>query len=73
MWVSFSPEGGEDDRDFSWTSGPRWRDDEQAFIACAQILELADGMEAFLHAFGDEHLPKKPADAPPLALEPGAE
>jgi len=48
MWASHSIES-EDESGLQtlWTSHPRWRNDEQALIACAQTLELADGLEHF--------------------------
>lgn len=59
MWTSHRPE--QQDGAFSWSSGPRWRDDEQALIACAQTLELADEMVTLLEAFRDRYvLPKSP-------------
>lgn len=35
----------------SWTNEPRWRDDEQALIACATTVELADEMEMCLRRY----------------------
>lgn len=40
----------------TWTNYPRWRSDEEAFIACAQILELADAMETLLSQFYARHI-----------------
>ena len=40
----------------TWTSSPRWRSDEQALIACAQTLELADAMVAALSRFARRHV-----------------
>jgi hypothetical protein len=57
MWVSHTIEG-DDESGYrtSWTSYPRWRDDEQAMVACAQTLELAEAMEYFLHRFAAAHV-----------------
>jgi hypothetical protein len=51
---------------FSWRSAPRWRGDEQAMVACAQTLELADAMEAYLRRFAQRHL------GPPRRRNPSA-
>jgi hypothetical protein len=40
----------------SWTSYPRWRSEEQALVACAHVLELADAMEILLSQFCKRHL-----------------
>lgn len=45
MWASMTPD---EDQHFTWQSSPRWRSDEQALIACAQTLELADAMTHLL-------------------------
>lgn len=37
---------------FTWASGPRWRDERQGLIACAQTLELAAAMSAGLTRLG---------------------
>lgn len=57
MWASHSIEG-DDESGYrtSWTSYPRWRDDEQAMVACAQTLELAEAMEHFLRRFAAVHV-----------------
>jgi hypothetical protein len=57
MWASHSVEG-DDESGYhtSWSSGPHWRNDEQAMVACAQTLELAEGMEYFLRAFAVRHV-----------------
>lgn len=57
MWVSHSIEGDDESGlHTSWSSHPRWRDDEQALVACAQTLELANGMEYFLLEFAVRHV-----------------
>ena len=58
MWSAHRIEGEDGDGTYraSWQSTPRWRDDEQAFIACAQTLELADAMEFFLREFCHRHV-----------------
>ena len=63
MWASMKPEQDEA-RSFSWSSYPRWRDD-QGLIACAQVLELADAMEMQLRRFAVEHLGVEPEIAFP--------
>jgi hypothetical protein len=40
----------------TWTNYPRWRSDNEALIACAQILELADAMEVLLNQFYARHI-----------------
>jgi hypothetical protein len=57
MWASHTIEGDEQSGlRTTWTSYPRWRDDEQAMVACAQTLELADAMESLLRAFAERHV-----------------
>lgn len=65
MWASHSIEGDDESGlHTSWSSHPRWRNDEQAMIACAQTLELAEGMEHFLRQFAANHvLPSPPVRA----------
>lgn len=63
MWASHTVEG-DDESGYrtSWTSYPRWRNDEQAMVACAQTLELAEAMQHFLRQFALAHvLPLRPA------------
>jgi hypothetical protein len=36
----------------SWASGPRWKDERQGLIACAQTVELADAMEQAIKNLG---------------------
>jgi len=55
MWASVKPGEGEE-RDFTWQSAPRWRSDEQALIACAQTLELADAMTVLLTRFAERYV-----------------
>lgn len=57
MWASHIIED-EDESGFrtTWTSYPRWRTEEQALIACAQTLELANAMEFFLRQFCERHV-----------------
>lgn len=40
----------------TWTSYPRWRNEEHALIACAQTLELADATEFYLRRFCERHV-----------------
>jgi hypothetical protein len=53
MWASMVP--GEDGQ-FTWRSAPRWRSDEQLFIACAQTIELATAMSSLLGEFAERHV-----------------
>lgn len=39
-----------------WTSESEWRREEQALIACAQTLELAEALTTYLHNFAGRHL-----------------
>ena len=57
MWAAHDVED-EDTGNFgmSWTSYPRWRSDEQALVACAQTLELAEAMTFFLREFFERHV-----------------
>jgi hypothetical protein len=57
LWASHRVEGK--DEAFlhtSWSSAPRWRNDEQALVACAQTLELAEAMVTYLHNFAGRYL-----------------
>lgn len=57
MWASVSIEGeSESGLRTSWASRPRWRSEEQALIACAQTLELANAMEYLLRGFCERHV-----------------
>ena len=51
----------EDGNRFSWGSEPRWKDDKDLRIACAQVLELSEGIAALLKVFGRRHLVVKSA------------
>jgi hypothetical protein len=54
MWVSHRIDGGDDDlRTVEWSSAPRWRDEEQAKLACSLLLEVTDGMYGALAALGE--------------------
>ena len=55
MWSPFVlSDGGES---FSWTSYPRWRNDEQAMVAAALTLEVSDATHTLLSNFGGRYLP----------------
>jgi hypothetical protein len=56
MWAAHSIEGDEESMTTSWTSYPRWRSEDQALIACAQILELAEAMDYYLREFFERHV-----------------
>jgi len=54
MWSPFVLSDGGDS--FSWTSYPRWRNDEQAMIAAALTLEVSDATHILLGNFGRRYL-----------------
>ena len=59
MWASWSIADDDDEQGSRlawWTNEPRWRNDKQALIACAQMLELSDAMLVYLRRFRDRHL-----------------
>jgi len=59
LWTSHSVVESDDEDSagtWSWQSAPHWRADKDMLIACAQLLELADAMEAYLEIFGDKFL-----------------
>lgn len=57
MWTPHAIEGeNENGLQTSWASRPRWRSEDEALIACAQTLELADAMEALLREFYRRHV-----------------
>jgi hypothetical protein len=35
----------------SWSSAPHWKNDRDALVSCAQLLELANAMEAYMKVF----------------------
>ena len=55
MWASVIPSDDED-RSISWASSPRWRSEEEALIACAQTIELADAMTSLLRRFAQRYV-----------------
>jgi hypothetical protein len=55
MWAPLSLED-KDTRRFSYSSGPRWKDEQQALVACAQTLEMAAAMEFALRRFAEQHV-----------------
>jgi hypothetical protein len=64
MWASHTIDG---DNHSTWTSSPRFRSEEQALIACAHTIELADGMVFYLRAFAIRHLLPAWGIAPPAS------
>lgn len=57
IWAPHSIDKREDgSAHLLWTSSPRWKSDEQLFIACAQTLELADTAATLLHNFAGRHI-----------------
>jgi hypothetical protein len=61
FWTAHRVEASEA-RETSWTSYPRWRDDDQLYVACAQLLELSSAMEEGLRTLGEVCL--QPSDRP---------
>lgn len=41
---------------WSWDSAPHWRSDRDCLVSCAQLLELADGMEAYMKVFAQKFI-----------------
>jgi hypothetical protein len=56
MWSPFVLSESGDRISFSWTSYPRWRNDEQALIAAALTLEVSDAAHNLLANFGHRYL-----------------
>lgn len=54
MWSPFVL--SDDGESFSWTSYPRWKNDEQALIAAALTLEVSDVTHILLGNFGRRYL-----------------
>jgi hypothetical protein len=54
MWSPFvlATDGGS----YSWTSRPRWRNDEQAMTAAAMTLEVADALHTLFGNFGRKYV-----------------
>lgn len=57
MWTPFVL-GDHSDAGYgvSWASSPSWRSDEEALIACAHTIELADAMQDVLSVFARRHI-----------------
>jgi hypothetical protein len=59
MWASYAvARAGEEGAptSWSWSSAPRWKNEESPLIACAQTIELADAMELLLRRFAMTHI-----------------
>jgi hypothetical protein len=58
MWSPFvlSDDDESESFSFSWTSYPRWKNDEQALIAAALTLEISDATHILLGNFGRRYL-----------------
>ena len=41
---------------WSWSSAPHWKNDRDALVSCAQMLELANAMEAYLTVFAKKFI-----------------
>ena len=54
MWSPFVL--SDESESFSWTSYPRWKNDEQAMIAAALTLEVSDASHTLLGNFGGRYL-----------------
>jgi len=68
MWASMRVENTDNPPEgtigtFSWSSGPRWKSDEQGLIASAMTLELAEASDFYLRRFAVRHLGVGPDDA----------
>jgi len=70
MWASAKP-GESGEHDFTWASAPEWRSDEQALIACAQTLEMADAMTFLLTRFAERYVVSQLQVTNPVRHEPG--
>lgn len=51
LWTAHRIEDG--DGATSWASVPRWRDEGQLYVACAQLLELREAMSDALRRLGE--------------------
>jgi len=51
LWTAHRVES--DDGATSWASVPRWRDESQLYVACAQLLELREAMSDALGRLGE--------------------
>jgi hypothetical protein len=51
MWMPHRIEAGDESR-LSWTSYPRWKQDTEALVACAQTLEMSAAMDDALRRLG---------------------
>jgi len=53
LWQPHSITG---ERTLQWGSAPRWSNDREALIACAQLKEMSAAAVAYLHYFTQRHL-----------------
>jgi hypothetical protein len=56
MGIPRDPDEDSSGAQTSWASYPRWRTEEQALVARAQTLKLADAMESLLTEFCKRHV-----------------
>lgn len=71
LWSSHSVKDTDDGRvQFSWSSVPRWKDEQDAIICCALLLELMQGMRGALIALGETLMKLVEADPGPGAGRP---
>lgn len=41
---------------WNWSSAPHWKNDRDALVSCAQMLELANAMEGYLTVFAKKFI-----------------
>jgi len=45
-----------DERTLQWRSEPRWKDERESLVACAQLKEMSGAAETYLHNFAGRHI-----------------
>jgi hypothetical protein len=53
LWQPHALDG---ERTVQWRSDPRWSDEREALVACAQLKEMSAAAEAYLHNFAGRHV-----------------
>ena len=48
IWNPYTAVDGEEAYNVTWASPPRWKDERQMYVACAQLLELSSAMDTAL-------------------------
>ena len=56
----WQPHVAGEDRTVRWQSEPRWKDDREGLIACAQLKELSEAARIYLHNFAGRHILEVP-------------